>query len=71
MKKLLLITFLLSFHFAFAGTGGAKDVNQLILIVIAVMLTILAVLYTIDFFRRIIIERREKKTAPLNDIKFV
>jgi len=67
MKKILLIPFLLTFYFAFAGTGGAKDENLFILSIIAVMLSILAVLYSIDFIRRIIKERKEKKIAHLTD----
>lgn len=67
MKKILLIPFLLSFHFAYAGTGGANDEILLILSIIAVLLFILAVLYSIDFIRRIIKERKEKKIAHHND----
>ena len=61
MKKILLIPFLLSFHFAYAGTGSANDEILFILTIIAVLLFILAVLYSIDFIRRIIKERKEKK----------
>jgi hypothetical protein len=64
MKKILLLPFLLSFHFAYAGTGGANDEVPFLLVIIAVLLFILAVLYSIDFVRRIIKQRREKKETP-------
>jgi hypothetical protein len=67
MKKILLISFLLSFHFTYAGTGGANDGILFSLSIIAVMLFILVVLYSIDFIRRIIKERKEKKIAHLAD----
>jgi NADH:ubiquinone oxidoreductase subunit 2 (subunit N) len=67
MKKILLIPFLLSFHFAYAGTGSGNDETLFILSIIAVMLSILAVLYSIDFIRRIIKERKEKKINHLAD----
>jgi|WetSurMetagenome_2_1015567.scaffolds.fasta_scaffold1697104_1 hypothetical protein len=67
MKKILLIPFLLSFHFAFAGTGSANDEIYFLLVIIAILLCILAVLYTIDFIRRIIKERKEKKIANIAD----
>jgi hypothetical protein len=67
MKKFLLILFLLSFHFAYAGTGSGNDETLFILSIIAVMLSILAVLYSIDFIRRIIKERKEKKINHLAD----
>jgi hypothetical protein len=63
MKKILLIPFLLSFHFAYAGTGSANDEILFILSIIAVMSFVLASLYSIDFIRRIIKERREKKIS--------
>ncbi len=61
MKKFLLIPFLISFHFAYAGTGSANDVMLFYLAIIAVMSFILVVLYSINFIRRIIKERKEKK----------
>lgn len=67
MKKILLILFLLSFHFAYAGTGSGNDEILFILSIIAVLLFILAVLYTIDFIKRIIKERKNRRTAPQND----
>jgi hypothetical protein len=67
MKKILLIPFLLSFHYAYAGTGSGNDETLFILSIIAVMLFILAVLYSIDFIRRIIKERKEKKITHLAD----
>jgi hypothetical protein len=67
MKSFLLILFLLSFHFAFAGTGSANDEIFFILVIIAILSFILAVLYSIDFIRRIIKERKEKKKAHLAD----
>jgi len=67
MKKILLIPFLLSFHFAYAGTGSGSDEILFILSIIAIMSIILAVLYTIDFIKRIIKERKNRKAAHLND----
>ena len=67
MKKILLIPFFLSFHFSYAGTGSAKDEFVFILSIIAVMLFVLAVHYSIDFIRKIIKERKEKKIVQLND----
>ena len=67
MKKFLLIPLLFSFHFAFAGTGGAKDENLVILSIIAVIASVLAVLYAIEFTRRIIKKHKEKRIAQLSD----
>jgi hypothetical protein len=67
MKKILFILFLLSFNFAYAGTGSGNDEYLFILSIIAIMLSILAVLYSIDFIRRIIKERKEKKIAHGTD----
>lgn len=63
MKKFFFLVFLLSFHFADAGTGSGRDEIFFILSIIAVLLFILAVLYSVDFIRRIIKERRAKKAA--------
>lgn len=68
MKKLLLISFLLSSFFAFAGTGSANDAIIFYLAIIAVMSFILAVLYSISFIRKIIKERKEKKVTLPDDI---
>jgi len=65
MKKLLLIPFLLSFHFAFAGTGAANDEILFLLVIIAILSFILVVLYSIDFIRRINKECRKKKIARM------
>ena len=67
MKKILLISFLLSFHFVYAGTGSGNDEILVILAIIAILLFILAVLYSIDFVRRIIKARKEKKTDHHTD----
>ena len=67
MKKILLIPFLFSFYFAYAGTGGANDAILFYLAIIAVMSFILAVLYSISFIRKIIKERKEKKIIHLAD----
>ncbi len=67
MKKILLIPFLLSFQFAYAGTGSGNDEILFILSIIAVLLFILAVLYSIEFIRKIIKEHKLKKLAQLND----
>jgi Ca2+/H+ antiporter len=61
MKKIILISFLLSFHFVYAGTGSGNDEILFILAIMAILLFILAVLYSIDFVRKIIKERKEKK----------
>jgi len=57
----LLISLLLLSSSAFAGTGSASDAILLYLAIIAVMSIIAAVLHSIDFFGRIIRERRERK----------
>ena len=67
MKKNLFIPFLFSIQFTFAGTGGAHDASFFMLSVIAIMSVILAVLYSIDFIRRIVKDLREKKIAHLAD----
>jgi hypothetical protein len=67
MKKILVIPLLLSFHFAYAGTGSANDEILFMLVIIAILLFILAVLYSIDFIRKIIKEHRDKKTSQLAD----
>jgi hypothetical protein len=65
MKKLLLIPFSISFHFAYAGTGSANDVILFYLVIAAVLAFILGVYFLIVFIRRIIKKRREKKIAHL------
>jgi len=67
MRKLLLIFFLLSFRFTYASAGSANDEIFFILVIIAVLLFIIAVLYAINFIRKIIKERKEKNTTHLND----
>jgi len=67
MKKILLIPFLFSFYFAYAGTGSGNDSVLFYLAIIAFMSIILAVLYSISFFRKIIKERKEKKITNLAD----
>jgi hypothetical protein len=67
MKKNLFIPFLVSVHFAFAGTGGAHDASLFMLSIIAIMSIVLAVLYSIDFIRRFVKELREKKITHLTD----
>ncbi|OFY11382.1 MAG: hypothetical protein A2X11_12915 [Bacteroidetes bacterium GWE2_42_24] len=67
MRKILVISFLLSFYFAHAGTGSANDAFLFCLAILAVMSFILAVLYSINFIRRIIKERKERKIAHLAD----
>ncbi|MDD3876459.1 MAG: hypothetical protein PHT69_07540 [Bacteroidales bacterium] len=62
MKKILLFPFLLSFYFVYAGTGSGSDAILFYLAFIALMLFILVVLYSINFIRKIIKERKEKKT---------
>ncbi|HNW69748.1 MAG TPA: hypothetical protein PKI01_05065 [Bacteroidales bacterium] len=61
MKKLLLIPLLLSCCVAYAGTGSGNDASLFYLAIIAFMSIILAGLYTVSFFRKIIKERKEKK----------
>ncbi len=67
MKKNLFIPLLFSIQFTFAGTGGAHDASLFMLSIIAIMSIVLAVLYSIDFIRRIVKELREKKIAHLTD----
>lgn len=63
MKKSLTLLFLLSFHFAQAGTGSGRDEIFFILSIIAVLLFIFTVLYSIEFVKRMIKGHREKKMA--------
>jgi hypothetical protein len=63
MKKFLFILFMFPFHYAFAGTGSANDEILFMLVIIAILSSILVVLYSVDFIRRIMKERREKKIA--------
>lgn len=67
MKKALLISLLLSGPLAYAGTGGASDAILLYLAIIAVMSIITALLHSIDFIRRIIRERKERRLSGLDD----
>ena len=67
MKKMLIIPLLLSFSFAFAGTGSANDTMLLYLAFIALMLFILVILYSVSFIRRIMKERRERRAAALTN----
>jgi hypothetical protein len=67
MKKLLLLPFVCSYQFAFAGTGGAYDEHLLILSFVAVIVSILSILYSVDFIRRKVNERKEKGTDQLLD----
>lgn len=67
MKKILLIAFFLSFQFAYAGTARGNDESLFLLSIIAILLFILAVLYSIDFIKRIIKDRKEKKIAHHHD----
>ncbi|MCZ7558082.1 MAG: hypothetical protein M5R41_16900 [Bacteroidia bacterium] len=70
MKKIVLIPCLLSSHCAFAGTGGAEDENILILSFLAVIVSILVLLYATAFVRRRIAERKEKSVAqPADDVQ--
>ncbi|GAP42943.1 hypothetical protein TBC1_111084 [Lentimicrobium saccharophilum] len=66
MKKALLIFLLLSGSVAFAGTGSANDAILLYLAIIAVMSIITAVLHSVDFIRRILRERKERKLSGLD-----
>jgi len=63
MKKVLLIPFLLSFYVAYAGTGSGSDASLFYLAIIAFMSIILGGLYSVNFFRKIIKERKERKIA--------
>lgn len=67
MKRNLLLFFLLGFQFAYAATGSANDELLFVLSLIAVLLFILATLYSISFFRKLIKELREKKHNKLNN----
>jgi len=61
MKKILLIPFLLSFHFAYAGTGSANDEMLFLLVICAFLLLILALITSVEFITRMIKHHREKK----------
>ena len=63
MKKSLFIIFLLSFHYASAKTGTQDDSIFLMLSICVFLLFIITVLYTIEFFRKICKQRKEKKAT--------
>jgi len=63
MKKILIVPFLLSFHFAFAGTGGGRDTVLFYLVIIAILSIIFVVIYSISLFRRIIKNRKNKRNV--------
>lgn len=67
MKKILLFPFLLLFHQVFAGTGGARDMDLLYLVVIAFMAMILAVLYSISFVKKMIKDLKQRRIVHLTD----
>jgi Kef-type K+ transport system membrane component KefB len=67
MKKSLLIIFLLSFHYASAKTGTQEDSIFLLLSVCVFLLFIITVLYSIEFFRKICKQRKEKKITETSD----
>jgi hypothetical protein len=67
MKKFLLIPFLLSFNFVYAGTGSANDDILFLLAICTILLFILAALYSIDFIRKIIKQRKENKITDSTD----
>jgi hypothetical protein len=67
MKKLLFIPMLLIFHFAFAGTGGAKDDDLFLLSICGILLFIVAVGYSIDYIKKIIRQRRSRKLSSSAD----
>jgi hypothetical protein len=58
MKKALLVFCLFASHYAFAGTGGAEDENMLILSFLAVIVSVLVLLYAKDCIRKRIAERK-------------
>ncbi|MEI6764063.1 MAG: hypothetical protein WCM76_00395 [Bacteroidota bacterium] len=59
MKKFMTVLFVLSMNYCFAGTGSARDESLLILILITVLLFVVAILYSFDFFKRIIKARKK------------
>ncbi len=61
MKKILVIPFLLSFHFAYAGTGSANDEMLFLLVICAFLLFILAVISSVEFITKMIKHHKEKK----------
>lgn len=68
MKKKLLIIFLFSVHFTYAKMGTTDDGIFLILAICAVLIFILAILYSIDFIQKMIKHRKEKKIMDATDI---
>lgn len=68
MKKKLLIIFLFSAHFTYAKMGTTDDGIFLILAICAVLVCILAILYTIDLIRKMIKHHTEKKLLDASDI---
>jgi hypothetical protein len=59
MKKLLTILFLFSLNYCYASAGSANDENFFILCIIAILLFVIAILYSIDFIKRIIKDRKK------------
>ena len=63
MKKILIFLFLLLFHPAFAGTGGARDTALLYLLVIAFLAVILSALYSVSFVKKMLINRKHHENT--------
>jgi 4-hydroxybenzoate polyprenyltransferase len=62
-KKILVTMFLLLFHLAYAGTGSAKDVIFFYLVIIGILAIPVVIYFMVDFIRKILKKRREKKVS--------
>ncbi len=56
-----MISLLLLFHFAYAGTGTAKDETLFIIVLITFLLVILAILYSLSLLKNFYKRYKEKK----------
>ena len=62
------MAFMLSFNFVYAKKGYSKDETLFFLAICGVLLVTLAILYAIDFIKKIIKQHKNKKTNDLEDI---
>ncbi len=67
MKQSIALQFLLLFHFAYAGTGGANDIEEVYLLIIGVLAVPLAVFILIGLIRKMLTRRRDKLDASADE----
>lgn len=60
MRKIFFVLFFLSFHFAYAGTGSAKDVVFFYILIIISLAAILGAWLLGTYIRRIIRKHKQK-----------